>query len=32
MKILFLAYACEPERGSELGVGWKWPLSLRRQK
>lgn len=32
MKILFLAYACEPERGSELGVGWKWPLYLSADK
>lgn len=32
MKILFLAYACEPNRGSELGVGWKWPLYLSEDK
>lgn len=32
MKILFLAYACEPNRGSELGVGWKWPLYLSADK
>ena len=24
MRILAIAYACEPERGSEPGVGWNW--------
>ena len=24
MKILAIAYACEPNRGSEPGVGWNW--------
>ena len=28
MKILLLAYACEPFRGSEPGVGWKWALNM----
>ena len=28
MKILLSAFACEPNRGSELGVGWNWALSL----
>ena len=23
-KILILAYACEPNKGSEPEVGWKW--------
>lgn len=28
MKILLSAYACEPGRGSEPGVGWHWMLAL----
>jgi glycosyltransferase involved in cell wall biosynthesis len=28
LKILLSAFACEPNRGSELGVGWNWALSL----
>ncbi len=28
MKVLLSAFACEPNRGSELGVGWNWALSL----
>ena len=28
MKILLSAFACEPNRGSEMGVGWNWALSL----
>lgn len=31
MKILLSAYACEPGRGSEPGVGWHWALELARQ-
>lgn len=30
MKILLSAYACEPNRGSEPGVGWNWALALVR--
>ncbi len=30
MKILLLAYACEPNRGSEPGIGWKWALQLAK--
>ena len=30
MKILLSAYACEPNRGSEPGVGWHWALELVR--
>lgn len=30
MNILLLAYACEPNRGSEPGIGWKWALQLAR--
>src|SRR5262249_7141407 len=26
--VLLSAFACEPNRGSELGVGWNWALSL----
>ncbi|MBK7673467.1 MAG: glycosyltransferase [Candidatus Accumulibacter sp.] len=28
MKVLLLAYACEPGRGSEPGVGWHWAQNL----
>jgi glycosyltransferase involved in cell wall biosynthesis len=28
LKILLSAFACEPNKGSELGVGWNWALSL----
>jgi glycosyltransferase involved in cell wall biosynthesis len=28
LKVLLSAFACEPNRGSELGVGWNWALSL----
>ena len=28
MKLLLSAYACEPDRGSEPGVGWHWVLEL----
>lgn len=28
MKVLLLAYACEPNRGSEPGVGWRWAINL----
>lgn len=28
MKILLCAYACEPDRGSEPGIGWKWGYYL----
>lgn len=27
-KVLLSAYACEPDRGSEPGVGWNWMLAL----
>lgn len=30
MKILLSAYACEPGRGSEPGVGWEWVRNLSR--
>ncbi len=29
-KILLSAYACEPGKGSEPGVGWHWALELAR--
>lgn len=29
MKILLSAYACEPNKGSEPGVGWNWAMALR---
>ena len=28
MKILLSAYACEPNKGSEPEVGWKWATNL----
>lgn len=31
MKILLSAYACEPNKGSEPGVGWNWALALARR-
>ncbi|RHV31610.1 glycosyltransferase [Ruminococcus sp. OM05-10BH] len=30
MKILAIAYACEPNRGSEPGVGWNWVRNMSR--
>ena len=29
MRLLLSAYACEPGRGSEPGVGWNWAIELR---
>lgn len=31
MKILLSAYACEPNKGSEPGVGWNWMLAALEQ-
>ena len=31
MKILLSAYACEPNKGSEPGVGWNWALALAQR-
>lgn len=31
MKLLLSAYACEPNKGSEPGVGWNWALALARK-
>jgi glycosyltransferase involved in cell wall biosynthesis len=28
MRLLLSAYACEPEKGSEPGVGWNWAIEL----
>ena len=30
MKVLMSAYACEPGRGSEAGVGWNWAVQAAR--
>lgn len=30
MKVLISAYACEPDRGSEPGVGWEWARAAAR--
>lgn len=31
MKLLLSAYACEPHKGSEPGVGWQWATELAQQ-
>lgn len=31
LNVLLSAYACEPDRGSEPGVGWNWMLALLRR-
>ena len=28
LKIFVSAYACEPNLGSEIGVGWHWVLEM----
>lgn len=30
IKILVSAYACEPNKGSEIGVGWHWVLEMSK--
>jgi len=30
LKVLISAYACEPNKGSEPGVGWHWSLQIAR--
>lgn len=30
-KIFVSAYACEPDKGSEIGVGWHWILEMSKQ-
>jgi glycosyltransferase involved in cell wall biosynthesis len=30
VKVLLSAYACEPGKGSEPGVGWRWALEIAR--
>jgi glycosyltransferase involved in cell wall biosynthesis len=30
LKVLISAYACEPEKGSEPGVGWNWVQQIAR--
>lgn len=30
LKVLMSAYACEPNRGSEPGVGWNWAMQAAR--
>ena len=30
MKLLISAYACEPNKGSEAGVGWHWVIEVAR--
>ncbi len=29
-RILVSAYACEPDKGSEQGVGWHWVLEMAK--
>lgn len=31
MKVLLSAYACEPGKGSEPGVGWRWAIEIARR-
>lgn len=31
MKVLLSAYACEPAKGSEPGVGWRWAIEIARR-
>ena len=31
LKILLSAYACEPGRGSEQGVGWNWARQMAKE-
>ena len=31
MKLLLSCYACEPNRGSEPGVGWNWALGMAKR-
>ena len=30
LRVLLSAYACEPSKGSEPGIGWNWALGLAR--
>ncbi len=30
MRVLLSAYACEPGKGSEPGVGWRWAIEIAR--
>ena len=30
-KVLMSAYACEPNKGSEPGVGWNWALHMSKE-
>ena len=32
MRILAIAYACEPDVGSEPGAGWAWSRMLARSR
>ena len=31
MRLLLSCYACEPNRGSEPGIGWNWALGMARR-
>ena len=30
LKVLLSAYACEPNKGSEPGVGWNWLIEIAK--
>ena len=30
LKVLLSAYACEPNKGSEPGVGWNWAIEIKK--
>ena len=31
IKIMVSAYACEPNLGTEMGVGWHWVLEMSKR-
>lgn len=31
IRVLILAYACEPHKGSEPGIGWSWVMELAKR-
>ena len=30
LKVLLSAYACEPNKGSEPGIGWNWAIEIKK--
>ena len=31
LKVLISAYACEPSKGSEPGIGWNWAIEIAKR-